>query len=452
MQPAAQYHAQQIREWLRRGPQPAKTLMAALQVSQPTVSRALKALGDEVVPIGAARSIQYALRDPSRAVLQASVYRVSPEGGLQPVGTLIPVCPEGFVMAQADGHPLHSDGLPWWLYDMRPQGYLGRAFNQRHGSRLGLPERLSDWSDTHALRALLLQGDDLPGNLLLGAAAREQFVHAPDPVPIAAADRPQAYAEWAAAAARGDLQGSSAAGEQPKFTAYVQAEGEPASHVIVKFSAALPSLVSERWRDLLLAEHIALQVLNDGGIAAAHSCIVDHGSQRFLEVQRFDRVGARGRRALHSLAALDAEFVGSGRRWPEVARALARQHVITPEAVEGACLLWAFGTLIGNTDMHSGNLSFLSDHGRPYGLAPAYDMTPMVFAPTTGGDLPARSLELTVGEQVPASAWLQALPLAQAYVQCLGAAQGFSAGFEPCLAALQQHVTLAIERIGRLAR
>ena len=425
--------------------------MAALDVSQPTVSRALKVLGDEVVPIGAARSIQYTLRDPSRAELQASVYRVSLQGALQLLGTLIPVHPEGFVMAEAGGQHLHSDGLPWWLYDMRPQGYLGRAFNQRHGSRLGLPERLSDWSDTDALRALLLQGDDLPGNLLLGVAAREQFVNAPNPAPMAAADRPQAYAERAAAAARGDLQGSSAAGEQPKFTAYMQAEGEPASHVIVKFSAALPSPVSERWRDLLLAEHIALQVLSDGGIAAARSRIVDHGSQRFLEVQRFDRVSARGRRALHSLAALDAEFVGSGGRWPELARALERLHVIAPGAVDGACLLWAFGTLIGNTDMHSGNLSFMSEQGRPYDLALAYDMTPMVFAPTAGGDLPVRSLELRVGAQVPPSAWRQALPLAQEYVRRLSRVDGLSAGFASCLEALRQHVALAEPQIGRLA-
>lgn len=31
--------------------------------------------------------------------------------------------------------------------------------------------------------------------------------------------------------------------------------------------------------------------------------------------------------------------------------------------------LWAFGMLIGNTDMHHGNLSFISSHGRPYQLA-----------------------------------------------------------------------------------
>ena len=36
-------------------------------------------------------------------------------------------------------------------------------------------------------------------------------------------------------------------------------------------------------------------------------------SQRFLEVIRFDRVGTLGRKALMSLAALDAEFVGAGR-------------------------------------------------------------------------------------------------------------------------------------------
>ncbi|WCM87404.1 type II toxin-antitoxin system HipA family toxin YjjJ [Acidovorax sp. NCPPB 3576] len=424
--------------------------MESLGARQPTVSRALKLLGDEVVQIGAARSIQYALRDAARAQLQAPVYRVSAEGQLQALGTLIPVAPEGFVMVQADGKRVHSDGLPWWIFDMRPQGYLGRAYNQRHGARLGLPERLSDWGDTHVLRALLLQGDDLPGNLLLGAAAREQFVNAPAPLPIPTARRPQAYVDLAAAATRGELQGSSAAGEQPKFTAYVQPETGPAVHTIVKFSASLPTLVSERWRDLLLAEHIALQVLGDAGIPASLTRVIDHGTQRFLEVQRFDRVGGLGRRALHTLAALDAEFVGHGGRWPEIAQALARERIIVPEALEGACLLWAFGTLIGNTDMHSGNLSFMSEQGRPYQLAPAYDMTPMAFAPTAGGDLPQRKLELNVGQQVSARAWLQALPLAQDFVQRLRGAEGFSGGFGPCLAALQMHVALAAERIGRL--
>lgn len=422
--------------------------MHALGADQPTVLGALKALGDEVVAIGTASAPQYTLRDPSRADLQVLVHGVTAEGQRQARGILVPVCPQGFVMAQTDGKKLYSEGLPWWLFDMRPQGYLGRAYHQRHGAHLGLPTHLEEWSDRHILQALLHQGEDLPGHLLLGDAGHDRFIHAPAPVPITAA-RPQAYADLAAAAERGELPGPLVGGEQPKFTAFVQPEGEPAAHVIVKFSASVDNPTSQRWRDLLLAEHTALQVLNDGGIVAARTNLIDHGVQRFLEVQRFDRVGALGRRGLHSLAALDAEFAGSGGRWPEVARTLARERIIPPEAVEGACLLWAFGTLIGNTDMHSGNLSFLSEHGRLYQLAPAYDMTPMAFAPTAAGELPERLLALHVGEQVPARIWLRALPLAQEFVRRLQAASGLSPGFAPCMAALQQHMALAAVRIGR---
>jgi hypothetical protein len=69
-------------------------------------------------------------------------------------------------------------------------------------------------------------------------------------------------------------------------------------HVIVKFSEMLESPVSERWRDLLLAEHLALETLNQSGVLAARTLIIDHGSQRFLEVERFDRIGELGRRAV----------------------------------------------------------------------------------------------------------------------------------------------------------
>ncbi|WPB55264.1 type II toxin-antitoxin system HipA family toxin YjjJ [Xylophilus sp. GOD-11R] len=419
-------------------------------MSQPTLSRAMKALGDEVVVIGAARSIQYTLRDTTRTDLHAPIFRVSSNGQLRSLGRLVPVCPDGFVMEQAEGAPVHSDNLPWWLFDMRPQGYLGRAYNQRHGERLGLPARLIDWNDTHVLRALLLQGDDLPGNLLLGDAACTAFANAAAPKAIALVGKPVAYAELAAAAARGEHHGSSAGGEQPKFTAYAQCENGPA-HVIVKFSALAEGPVSQRWRDLLQAEHLALDVLRENGIAAAHSTIHDHGAQRFLEVRRFDRDGERGRRALFSVAALDAQFVGSARAWPSVVRALADAGVVQREAVAATETLWAFGTLIGNTDMHGGNLSFISEHGRPYQLAPAYDMSPMAFAPTAGGDLVQRELGLTIGNEVPAAAWHRALSMAQAFVARLQACEGWSDGFRPCLTALEERMDEAATRIGRLA-
>lgn len=90
----------------------------------------------------------------------------------------------------------------------RPLG----AYCQRHGQRLGLPERLGDWSDAYALCAILDQCDDMPCNLLIGPTARDQFVNAPDPVPVAAAQKLRTYAQLADLAARGEVAGSSAAG------------------------------------------------------------------------------------------------------------------------------------------------------------------------------------------------------------------------------------------------
>ena len=192
-------------------------------------------------------------------------------------------------MREDDGATSHSDGLPWWLADLRPQGYLGRAWAARHGAALGLPARLGDWSDTHALRALLAHGHDAVGNLLLGDTARARFLDAPVPAPLAAASQPATYARLAREAARGELPGSSAGGEQPKFTAWTDTPDGP-RQVIVKFSEAEGGPVPERWRDLLLAEHLALATLHDAGVPAAGTRVIDFGAQRFLEVVRFDRV------------------------------------------------------------------------------------------------------------------------------------------------------------------
>lgn len=78
-------------------------------------------------------------------------------------------------------------------------------------------------------------------------------------------------------------------------------------------------------------------------------------------------------------------------------------------------------------------------------------MTPMAFAPTAGGGLPDRTLELTVGEQVSAAVWKEAFAMAQVFVRRVEDEQGFSAGFDVCKAELLRHVAVAAERIGRLA-
>lgn len=435
---------------LNNGPCTARQLSAYLGVSQPTVSRLVSGMGDEIVRFGAARSIQYTLRDRARGLPEIPIYRVNAQGEIQRLGVMIPVRPEGFVMQQADGASHHCAGLPWWLFDMRPQGFLGRAYALRHGARLGLPERLADWNDTHALRALLAHGHDVVGNLLLGDTARAHFLETSAPSPIRVNDKAAAYAALARHAAQGDTPGSSAGGEQPKFTAFAQTRSGPC-HVIVKFTEYEESPVSERWRDLLLAEHHALNTLADAGIAAARTQVIDHDGQRFLEAERFDRVGPLGRRALISLAALDAEFVGAGSGgWPAIVNQLGADRHIRAEAARAAALLWAFGTLIGNTDLHNGNLSFVTDQGRPYELAPAYDMTPMGLAPRSGGGLPDTLPAATIHASVDNKTWRVAAQLAADFLARIDAETRLSRRFAPCVAALKNHLEIASAKIERL--
>jgi hypothetical protein len=443
-------YADAIRTRLAGGPASARQLAESLGLSQPTISRALAELCDEIVRIGSARSIQYTLLDTTRGLPEIPVYRIDAEGRIQQLGALTPVRPDGFVMRQADGATLHSDGLPWWLFDMRPQGYLGRAYAARHGAELGLPDRLTDWTDTHVFRALLAHGHDLVGNLLLGGSARDRFLAAPVPEPIEEEQKAGDYARLALEAARGEMPGLSAGGEQPKFTAWAMT-AEGARQMIVKFSEAEVSPVSERWRDLLLAEHLALQTLRETGVPAAKSQIVDHRGQRFLEVERFDRIGSLGRRGLISLAALDAEFVGAGAaNWPVIAGRLVAGRQIRLEAAAGAEFLWAFGALIGNTDMHSGNLSFIAEQSRPYDIAPAYDMTPMAFAPRSGGGLPDTLPEASIGASVANATWRRAEIAARAFLARVKAETGFSDRFGPCVRALETHLETAGAKIGRL--
>lgn len=424
-------------------------------ISQATLSRAMQSLGNQIVRFGPYRSIHYALRRPLLAMPDIPIYRATPEGQVEALGQLSPVQPTGYVMTNANGSASHSEGFPWWLDDMRPQGFLGRAFVAAQAATLGLPPRLGDWQEEHILRALLSQpGSDGIGNLIVGDAGRQHFIQRPAPVALPAAGLAAAYAERARQALSGETPASSAGGEQPKFGAYAETTSGPC-HVLVKFSldvvTGADNPVAQRWRDLLLAEHHALTLLRENDIAAVTTRILDHGSQRFLEVERFDRSGPHGRRGLISLSAMDAEFIGLGRGgWPAMtARLLAERHIIS-EAHQAACLLHAFGTLIGNTDMHPGNLSFVTDSGRPYPLALAYDMLPMAFAPCSSGELPATLPAAGFDSQISTAQWRQALALALSYLERLNEESGFNAEFGECLAALERHLQTAAERIGRL--
>lgn len=403
-------HLQAVETLLRRGPQTASGLAAALALSQPTVSRTLAALGPAVVRIGRARATRYALaREIGRAGSQWPLFRIDGNGRPDPLAHLHAVH-GGWLLRCERPLPLYRHGefahglypdLPWFLQDLRPQGYLGRAFARRHAPGLGVPEDPEQWSADDVLIALLRRGDDLPGDLVLGEPALQQALL--DTVLdnldtlIAPSQRSQVYPQRARQAEAGEVAGSSAGGEQPKFTAELDAGDDRRISVIVKFARRDPdNAAARRWTDLLACEHLAGQVLAGRGIAAAESELIDGDGWRFLQSTRFDRTPARGRRGCVSLRALDAAYAGSDPgAWPAAALALEREGIVSGEDRERIARLHLFGRFIGNTDMHFGNLSFLTEPDRlKVALAPVYDMLPMHYRPGAGGTVHERPYPL----------------------------------------------------------
>jgi len=384
-----------------RGALTAQALAGALRVDRSTVSRGLTRLGDSVVALGAARRARYALRRAVRAIGDRwPVYRID-EGGRAREWARLHALQGGFLVEWAGPPPAWAehavdregfvDGFPFFLGDLRPQGFLGRQETRRVAEALALPVDPRQWGDDDTLVFLQAEGGDVPGDLIVGdallrrALTRQLEVAAGDAVPEAA--RETRYPELAARVTANGLPGSWVAGEQPKFLTAVQHGDGVVQPVLVKFSPPMDSAAGRGWADLLVAEALALAVQAEHGLATAGARTFDAGGRRFLEVIRHDRVGAHGRRGVVSLAALHGAMAdGTATDWPSAVQALGRAELIDEAGLAAVRRLHSFGELIGNSDMHFGNLSFWLDDARPFRPAPAYDTLPMTWAPTSTGE------------------------------------------------------------------
>jgi hypothetical protein len=365
---------------LDRGVLRAAELRQKLGVSPATLMRALREAGPDVVRIGRGRATRYGWRQ-SWTGLDASrvpVFRIKEDGGAHSSGELVTLAARQTVWMPAG---TVSDGLPTDLADARPSGFLGQHFAAIH-SDLRLPARLADWSDHHILIAMSRRGEDLPGNLIIGDESFARW-QALETVVRTRND----YPELAVATIAGHPPGSSAGGERPKFGAFVDGR-----HVLVKFAArgGAGDVVARRWCDLLVLEAIALGVVSSCGVSAAHARIVETPSHWFLESERFDRVGVRGRIAVLSLAAVHNDPSDS---WARAAVSLMNTGRLTREDARRLRWLDAFGALICNTDRHQFNILFFTA-GPSLRLAPAFDQVSMLYAPLADGQVPPRTFAL----------------------------------------------------------
>jgi hypothetical protein len=126
------------------------------------------------------------------------------------------------------------------------------------------------------------------------------------------------------------------------------------------------------------------------GIPAAHTNVIETPDYWFLESERFDRSGVRGRIAVLSLAAVHDDLADS---WARAAMALKEARRLSDEDARRLSWLDAFGALIANTDRHQYNILFFTEGAR-LRLAPAFDQVSMLYAPTGDGQVPPRALML----------------------------------------------------------
>jgi hypothetical protein len=366
------------------------------------------------------------------------LFRIDDTGRPIRLGRLAALPARAFAFMPEDGAPEWTvagaeswifDDLPWFLESLRPAGYLGRGFLRPLAEKVGLPTDAGLWSADDVLLASFVFSVDAPGDLVLGPFANAAIAALPVPVAVPRSE----YPACENAVFDGATYGSTVGGQQPKFAVYAEADGVP-RHVVVKFTT--PRNVADgRWRDLLVAEHLALETLAAAGLAAATSRIVDVDGHRFLEVDRFDRVGARGRRSAIALTALDAQFAGVAEGWHRAARALLKGGAIDATSARDAARAEAFGAAIANSDRHFGNLTFGYDDDGPARLRPIYDMLPMAFAPGAEGPRPYAPPRIDYAADLDPAAVAWAKPRARAYWRRVASEPRVSAEFRATAAA-----------------
>jgi len=379
---------QVVLQFLRKnGPSVQTELCYHLSISQPTFSRLVGRVKESLLIFGRGKNTQYALkRDVSGVGDHVALYEIDLKGKARFFGKLFSIEPKQYYF-ESQVESIKSqmfEDLPFFLQDLRPQGFLGRLIPQTL-PELNAPQNILHWNADDCLRYFSQYGWNLVGNLIVGEQAFKrnlEFLHHQEGF-VLKNRRHRTYPQMARQIVEQGPAGSSAAGEQPKFLTVIK-RGSAINPVLVKFTPPLKDPENRRWGDLLVCEFIAHRILKNYKITTLDSEIISADKRLFLETKRFDREGIKGRRGVISLATMSMAFTGELDSWSEMGKALLQQRIISQEIFNKIQWLEVFGNLIANTDRHGGNLSFLVENLEVKDLAPVYDMLPMLYRPELG--------------------------------------------------------------------
>jgi hypothetical protein len=165
-------------------------------------------------------------------------------------------------------------------------------------------------------------------------------------------------------------------------------------------------------------------------VPVADTRVMTTARRTVLLSRRFDRVGRHGRRHVVPLWAAHEAFVpGPKRDWASTCSVLEARRRLPAGSAAHALALLQFGRLIGNTDMHFGNLGLWVDREQLFAgrfrLAPLYDMLPMRWRP----DVSSGELGLLPFEPDAADLASGARSLAAEYWRRVAASPPISRGF-----------------------
>lgn len=378
--------------------------------SQPTLSRLLRESEAEIVRLGRGRGTRYAVPELIWGLPSGQALYWNDQ---QRWGTLTFLAGNRIHVSGPKLDVVTQGELPWFLDNFRLEGFLGRAW----AKKLAFDHNPEKWSLAQILYANCQFAYDPPGAISIGAHAGESQNSVPS-IPVAKA---AAYDRHADDGASTLPAGSSAGGEQPKFLAVEDASGDRLTmrHLIVKFSPPRGTPFGERWHDLLWAEHLALKVLAANGFASAETQVIQSNRRTYLESVRFDRAGLHGKIHTVPLSAVHRAFVhGPQRNWAETCDTLSAQKRLPQADATAARVLLEYGRLIGNSDMHFGNLALYAPDpaAARFTLAPAYDMLPMRYRPDIHqGDADYSSIEPSRPARGHQAQWDQGMRMAREF-------------------------------------
>jgi HipA-like C-terminal domain len=409
----------------RDGEQTAADAATRLRVTGSTITRTVKALGAEVITVGRGQHTRYArplFAYSDRA--QWPLFWVSATGEVSEFAVASLVKP-GVIHVYGSGLNVRSGvDLSWALTPLNLRGFLGRVQRQQLGAvATNWDAKTEQWSVAQRAFAAQSATLDHAGAMVLGEDALRVWQQvsavsaASDDITTIATH----YDALADSANEGRVAGSSADGEQPKFSTRVIDANGNIRDVLVKFSPPRGTPFGERWNDLLRAEAHAATTLADAGFDVPYTRIVSSEKRTYLESARIDRTGARGRKHLLPLSSVHSAFIaGAQQHWPDTVRRLVAQKRLLMSALETTQTLFAFGQLIGNPDMHFGNLGVIAETPEQlargqFTLAPVYDMLPMRFAPNAHDDFGYTDFTPAVSAAIPDAALSRAKDLSTTF-------------------------------------